>query len=192
MVRFKTRWLLVKIDTIDPLKPNKSRCKHRLATSSTQDATQRNFPPKKEFVSHLRKSLSWCFGLAGEPMLVHTLVKFYDPCTQLALIRCPRQYCGQVRAALTFASRPHKQQQQLPLMTCTGDDPKSHYNIVCSVVSVHGSARTSKISTIRICRNIYRQKLLAVLDPCNEEHSTTRDALCKELQDRLDTLVAMN
>jgi RNase P/RNase MRP subunit POP5 len=197
MVRFKTRWLLVQMEaTADVNSPITSGGGRRLIPYTVNDSDH-NFPSKKDFMTRLRKTISWCFGLAGEPMGAHLLVKFYDPSSQLVLIRCPRQYCGQVRVALTLFLTPQQmqQQQQQPsnaaATTDSSSSNKPSSNIMCSVLSVHGSTRTAKIAIIRRLRDTYRQKLLAAKD-----HQTdcinNQDALCRELHDRLSIIISID
>jgi RNase P/RNase MRP subunit POP5 len=225
MVRFKTRWILVKIETRQDVLihgDTEATLQGNLAsrisrTNQGDDTTSSICLSKKEFIGRLRKTISWCYGLSGEPIVAHTLVRWYDPTTRLLLIRCPRQYCDQVRGALTLLLT-EKQQSSRPISAPRGDDgsisttkatsttvSSSPLFIVCSVISVHGSARTAKIATVRMVRRIYRHKIKLAIQTEQQEastvHSLNKDQkgtevestkLCHDLQERLGTILSID
>ncbi|KAG7373079.1 Rpp14/Pop5 family protein [Nitzschia inconspicua] len=214
MVRFKTRWLLVKIDVMeDPsLCRSRSSVPSSTASSKSRPRISRDanvfmdrpmlLPSKKEFVSRLRRTIVWSFGLSGEPINAQILVKFYDASNQLALIRCPRKYCDKVHAAVTLLLTP-QQHQQFPttleeVATSTGGGSNSNNNnncIVCSTQSIHGSARTAKIATIRMIRSIYQHKLKIAIQEEQQGKGSPEamtKKLCQELQDLMGTIQSIN
>lgn len=95
--------------------------------------------------------------------------------TQLALVRCSREWAGHVRAALTFwNSLPPSKQPPASSSSAAaqrvGDGSKRQrlvHNVVsnsrllvtASVISVHGSARTAKLATMARVRSHFRQQL---------------------------------
>ncbi|KAG7339317.1 Rpp14/Pop5 family protein [Nitzschia inconspicua] len=213
MVRFKTRWLLVKFDVMeDPsLCRSRSSVPSSTASSKSRPRISRDtnvimdrpmlLPSKKEFVSRLRRTIVWSFGLSGEPINAQILVKFYDASNRLALIRCPRKYCDKVRAAVTLLLTP-QQHQQLPttleeVATASGGSNSNNNNngIVCSIQSIHGSARTAKIATIRMLRSIYQQKLKIAIQEEQQDKGSPEamtKKLCQKLQDLMGTIQSIN
>jgi Rpp14/Pop5 family len=215
MVRFKTRWILVKIETrqdvvIHPKTVTKLRGDLASRNSTTRQDDDGNDDTasslsisKKEFIERIRKTISWCYGLSGEPIIAHTLVR-------LVLIRCPRQYCDQVRGALTLLLTPPPQQSSQPVsirrkddgLTTTSTSPSSSSSqfIVCTVVSIHGSVRTAKIATVRMVRHIYRHKINLAMQteqqtPANialQGMEVKSIKLCHDLQERLGTILSMD
>jgi hypothetical protein len=232
MVRFKTRWLLVKMETQQDviIHPNmeaklhgdlssrmyKSRMYKANQDDDDDDDGNTSSPllSKKDFIGRLRRTISWCYGLSGEPIIAHTLVRWYDTTTRLLLIRCPRQFCDQVRAALTLLLTLPLQQSSRLISIRKGDDAtttagtstasSSSPFIVCTVGSVHGSSRTAKIATVRLVRLIYRKKISLAMQT-EQQAATTMNALhefkgtevkstklCNDLQERLGTILSID
>lgn len=233
MVRFKTRWLLVKMEQDCSIQTSGGGSTHSSArrrcsspaTGALSIHKDSNKGPesvvlptsKKEFVTRLRKTIGWSYGLAGgESLLAHTNVKFYDSTSGLVLIRCPRQHCGQVRAAVTLLLTPKQVQAISPASATPMRDDKSRNNnhpdtsataaTVFSVVSIHGSTRTAKIAAMRMVRSVYRQKLLMAKQRKQQQQQETQQTtssfdlillqeehqLCRELRDRLGTLSSVD
>ncbi len=169
MVRHKNRWLLVKVELADEIRnggPSKS--------------SNSSFPSKKEFTNRLRKTISWCFGIAGEVPACDTQVRFIDAQTQLVVIRTPRDYCGKIRAALTLLLT----RKQLASIGELSQEETCEY--LAAVVSVHGSARTAKIAVFRKLREVYKAKIEESrrLFPDDDDDKASKK-LCKALQERL-------
>ena len=176
MVRHKNRWLLVKIELADDIRKNQQQSSTRYTSSSDL------FPSKKEFASRLRRTVGWCFGIAGEGPASDTQLRFYDPSTQLAVVRVPRKYCDMIRSSLTLLLT---RKQLLSIGENADTTQQSDYQT--SVVSVHGSARTAKIAVFRKLRELYRKQIQEsrILFP-NDEN--LRKTLCRGLQERLATI----
>jgi hypothetical protein len=83
--------------------------------------------------------------------------------TQLAIIRCSREWCGHVRAALTFwNSLPLddvSSKRQATVITSSHNTKRTRLFVTASVVSVHGSARTAKLATMARVRSHFRQQM---------------------------------
>ena len=169
MVRHKNRWLLVKVELADEIRNGGS-------------SKSSNFPSKKEFTNRLRKTISWCFGIAGEVPACDTQVRFIDEQTQLVVIRTPRDYCGKIRAALTLLLT----RKQLASIGELSQEETCEY--LATLVSVHGSARTAKIAVFRKLREVYKEKIeesRRVFPDDDDDDNKVSKTLCKALQVRL-------
>lgn len=167
MVRHKNRWLLVKIELADEIRTNEKK-------------SSSGFPSKKEFHGRLRKTISWCFGIAGEVPACDTQVRFCDAETQIAVVRVPREFCGKIRAALTLLLT-RKQLASIGELT----EMESKQDYLASVVSVHGSARTAKIAVFRKLREVYKVKIEESRKLFPEDDNKASKRFCKALQERL-------
>ena len=178
MVRHKNRWLLVKVELADDIRSNK-----RPSVGSSSDL----FPSKKEFTIRLRRTIGWCFGIAGEGPACDTQIRFFDAETQLVLVRIPRQYCGMVRSSLTLLLT---RKQLISLGEKVDGQPSASSDYCTSVISVHGSARTAKIASFRKLRELYRQQIQEsrIVFPNDDK---LQKHLCRALQERL-TLIQNN
>ena len=170
MVRHKNRWLLVKVELADEIRTNEKK----------KSSSSNGFPSKKEFHGRLRKTISWCFGIAGEVPACDTQVRFCDAETQIAIVRVPRQYCGKIRAALTLLLT----RKQLASIGELSEMESKQQDYLASVVSVHGSARTAKIAIFRKFREIYKAKIEESRKLFPEDDKASK-RLCKALQERL-------
>lgn len=75
--------------------------------------------------------------ISSESVLTIEIVRLYNADTRLAVIKSSRDSTGVVRAAIT-------------LLNQLNDEP-----IVASVISIHGSARTLKLSCIEFLRKTF-------------------------------------
>lgn len=173
MVRFKNRWLLVKVELADDIRNNK-------AQPPSIGWNSASFPSKSEFVARLRRTVAWCFGIAGEAPSYATQIKFYDPDTQLVVVRVPRQYCDTIRSALTLLLT----RKQLVSLGDTLDATTTAQDYYASVVSVHGSARTAKMAVYRKLRELYRIELQESRRRFPDDEKLAKK-LCRGLQERL-------
>jgi hypothetical protein len=203
MVRHKTRWLLVKVELADdirrlalsPHQDEKSKPDDKGRRRKGNDASSSSqYPSRKEFTIQLRRTITWCFGIAGETAVFDTHVRFFDVnASQLVLIRCPRQHCGIIRSALTL-TLTRKQMISLGQTMGDTDDGTFCSDWISSVISVHGSARTAKIATLRELREVYRDKILQSRELLGADQISRREAtlkekkLCTELQERIVTV----
>mmetsp|Transcript_33201 Transcript_33201/g.80271 ORF Transcript_33201/g.80271 Transcript_33201/m.80271 type:complete len:182 (+) Transcript_33201:1119-1664(+) len=158
MVRHKARWLLVQVD-FDK--------KHNKKAS---------FPSKKEFALMIRQSISSSFGLAADGAAMETQVRFVNPTTRLVLLRVPREFCNMVRCSITMLTRNISDDVATIAAATSKDDETGGSSssstkralaqlnrrptLVASVISVNGSARTAKLSTMARIRKVYRQRIL--------------------------------
>ena len=171
MVRHKNRWLLVKVELADDIRNNNSNNNHKKAVQQPS-----SFPSKIEFIIRLRRTVAWCFGIEGQAAC-DAQVKFCDPDTKLVVVRVPRDACGRIRAALTLLLT---RKQMLSL----GETTSKSQDFQASVLSVHGSARTTKIALFRLLRKLYRiemeesRKLFPTDDKLEKK-------LCRALQEQL-------
>lgn len=180
MVRHKNRWLLVKVELADDIRKNKT-----LSVGTSPEL----FPSKKEFTTRLRRTITWCFGVAGEGPSHDTQIRFFDAETQLVLVRGPRQYCDMVRSSLTLLLT---RKQLLSLGERLVDDAGSTSDYCASVISVHGSARTAKIATFRKLRELYRREIEeSRIDNSFPNDDKVEKNLCIALQERL-TMIQNN
>jgi hypothetical protein len=188
MVRHRTRWLLVKLEFTDEVRnaSGESKSLSRKGFNGTSKDDSPCIPSRKDFIALLRKTISLSFGLAAEGASSDVQVRFFDPTsTQLALVRVPRQSCEMVRASMTLLLT-RKQ-----LMTLgESEDTEAKSDVIASVISVHGSARTSKLATLRKIRDLYRQKIQVLRRSLQESESTRHlkteeKKLFLELQERL-------
>jgi len=178
MVRHKNRWLLAKVELDNDIRINKQQMS---VGSSSSDL----FPSKKEFMTRLRRTVAWCFGIAGEGPACDTQIRFCDAETQLVVVRVPRQYSDMIRSSLTLLLT---RKQLLSLGEKVDTVTPSDFHV--SVVSVHGSARTAKIAIFRRLRELYRLQIQEsrIVFPNDDK---LQQNLCRALQERL-TLVQNN
>jgi hypothetical protein len=188
MVRHKNRWLLVKVELAGDVRSNQQQpsiVRTTTTTTTTAYSSSRPspFPSKKEFLARLRRTVSWCFGIAGEGPAYDTQIRFCDPDTRLVVVRVPRDSCGMIRSALTLLLT-RKQLASLGETTRTMEATQPPLDYLASVISVHGSARTAKIAVFRKLRELYRmqiQESRAVFP--NDDRIQSN--LCRALQERL-------
>ena len=166
MVRHKNRWLLVMVELADEVRNRKQQ------SSSPSDS----FPSRKEFTARLRRTVSWCFGIAGEGAACEMQIRFFDTETRLVVVRVPREHYRIIWSALTLLLT-RKQLLSLGEKTDAGD-------YQASVVSVHGSARTAKVATYRKLRELYRQKVEESRTVIPSDDKLPKK-LCRALQERL-------
>lgn len=86
-------------------------------------------------------------------------VRFVDPTTRLVLLRVPREFCNMVRCSITMLTRNISED----VAAIKQNDSKGagrRPTLVASIISVNGSARTAKLSTMARIRKVYRQRLL--------------------------------
>ncbi|CAJ1945884.1 unnamed protein product [Cylindrotheca closterium] len=156
MVRHKARWILVQVDF-----------------SKQHDNKNTSFPSKKEFALMIRQSISSCFGVAADGAAMETQVRFVNSTTRLVLLRVPREFCNMVRCSITMLTRNIADDVAAIAATTTKDDSMTGSStkralaqldrrptLVASVISVNGSARTAKLSTMARIRKVYRQRIL--------------------------------
>jgi len=152
MVRHKARWLLVQVDFDQ---------KHTDGNKKTS-----SFPSKKEFALMIRHSISSCFGVAADGAAMETQVRFVDPTTRLVLLRVPREFCNMIRCSITMLTRNISNDMVTINDEGTSRSKKQAINrrptLVASVVSVNGSARTAKLSTMARIRKVYRKRILSL------------------------------
>jgi len=176
MVRQKKRWLLVKVELADDIQKNRT-----LSVGTSSEL----FPSKKEFITRLRRTITWCFGITGEGPACETQIRFCDAATQLVLVRAPRQYCDMIRSALTLLLT----RKQFLSLGEKIDGPTSDY--YASVISVHGSARTAKIATFRKLRKLYRREIQECRVKSFPSDDRVEKNLCRALEERL-TIIQNN
>lgn len=178
MVRHKNRWLLVRVELDDDIRNNNQQMS---VGSSSLDL----FPSKKEFMARLRRTVTWCYGIAGEGPACDTQIRFCDAETRLVVVRLPRQYGDMIRSSLTLLlTRKHL----LSLGEKVDKVNPSDFH-VC-VLSVHGSARTAKIAIFRKLRELYRLQIQESRISFPNDDKLQKN-LCRSLQERL-TLVQNN
>lgn len=146
MVRHKTRWLLARFEFESQLWTG--------PTKREVGGERDDLPPlqTKEIYKELVKILASCFGMAAHAIIPDLVVRHVDVQSQLCMIRVPRNAAARVRTAITFMTTLYNQ------------------NIVASVLSVNGSARTARLATMneirkRVKRNqAMSEKELKLLD----------------------------
>lgn len=193
MVRHRTRWLLVKVEVVndihDSRQPPTTAGVSKLVSRKGPPNTRRKdgSPSRKDFAALLRTTISLHFGIAAEGASSDLHIRFFDDTsTQLALVRVSRQSCDIVRAALTLLLT----QKQLEALGASDDSPTVKSDVIASVISVHGSARTAKLATFRQIRGLYRHKMQVLRQSLRDIESTKHlkaqeNKLCLELQERL-------
>lgn len=92
---------------------------------------------KKLIYFALQEVIYETFGIVQAGIIEDLQVRLYNPDTRLAIIKTSRDSADIVRSAIT-------------LLNQLNDEP-----IVASVVSIHGSARTLKLSCIELLRNTF-------------------------------------
>ena len=102
------------------------------------------------------------------------IVRFVNPTTRLVLLRVPREFCNMVRCSITMLTRNIADDAAAIAATTSKDDEITgstttrralaqldrRPTLVASVISVNGSARTAKLSTMARIRKVYRQRIL--------------------------------
>ena len=118
----------------------------------------KDFPTKKDFTARLRRTIDRKYGpVVGEPISADLQVRYYDVNTRLVLVRVARQYADKVKQALSVLLTSKRLAAQGE--RGTGGPAFKTADLVARVVSVHGSARTAKIGTIKRLKEIYRIRL---------------------------------
>lgn len=99
-----------------------------------------------------------------------------DDTTRLVLLRVPREFCNMVRCSITMLTRNISVDLVAPVGTPddftdsrtttkrSSAQVNRKPNLVASVVSINGSARTAKLSTMARIRKVYRQLILSNRD----------------------------
>ena len=105
MVRFKNRYLLVQTHSNEP-KSNKRKRATTLAATEDEEAPSKplhaqNWTEKKIF-KKLKDDIQMLFGDLGAAQTSGLNVKYFNPITGLAIIRCSRDSCKMVATALTL------------------------------------------------------------------------------------------
>lgn len=132
MVRHKTRWLLVRLEFESDISRQSSSRGGSDRIKVTEDGEGTLLT--KDIYKELVKTLSVNFGLSAHAILHDIVVRHIDDDTKLTMIRVPRSTANQVRTAVTY-------------MTTLNEK-----NIVASVISVNGSARTARLSAMHEIR----------------------------------------
>jgi hypothetical protein len=211
MVRHRTRWLLVKAEFINDIRnpttvPPASKFVSRKnnnnnnntgpsASTTTRKEDDSSSSSKKDFLALLRKTITLHFGVAAEGVASDVQIRFFDDSsTNLILVRVSRDSCDMVRASMTFLLT-RKQLSAVGELDESSSivDNNSWSDIVASVISVHGSARTAKLATLREIRGLYRQRIHVLRQSHQDKESTKyvkreEKKLCLELQERLLTV----
>ena len=125
MVRHKIRWLLVRFEF-----------EGQLATGPTTTKRGDDVPAlqPKEIYKELAKILSGCFGMFAHAIIPNLAVRHVDDESQLCMIRVPRDGANHVRTAITFMTTLYNKE------------------IVASVLSINGSARTARLAIMQEIR----------------------------------------
>jgi Rpp14/Pop5 family len=100
-------------------------------------------------------------------------VRFYDASqTNLMLLRVPRDVVATVRASLAFVTAIRARR------------------VALHTVSVHGSARTAKLATVRRIRSYYRDQVLQMRHrwPQGQAGLSRVGQLCSMMEEQLNTL----
>mmetsp|Transcript_26981 Transcript_26981/g.44938 ORF Transcript_26981/g.44938 Transcript_26981/m.44938 type:complete len:167 (+) Transcript_26981:29-529(+) len=137
MVRHKTRWLLVRLEFESDIQSSSSTSpalSRRVVASEDDESINKSKLLTKDIYKELVKTLSVCFGLSAHAIIHSIVVRHIDDATRLTMIRVPRSTANQVRTAVTY-------------MTTLNEK-----NIVASVISVNGSARTARLSAMHEIR----------------------------------------
>ncbi|KAI2513982.1 hypothetical protein MHU86_366 [Fragilaria crotonensis] len=137
MVRHKTRWLLVRFEF-----------EGQLSTGPTLTKRGDDLPAlqTKEIYKELVKTLSGCFGMFAHAIIPSLVVRHVDDESQLCMIRVPRDGVNHVRTAITFMTTLYNKE------------------IVASVLSVNGSARTARLAIMQEIRKRVNTKALSTKD----------------------------
>ena len=145
MVRHKTRWLLVRLEFESQL--STVLTKREVGGEASDLPTLQT----KEIYKELVKILGACFGMAAHAIIPDLVVRHVDVPSQLCMIRVPRDAANRVRTAITFMTTLYNQ------------------NIVATVLSVNGNARTARLATMneirkRVQRKPMTEKEMKLLD----------------------------
>ena len=161
MVRQKSRWIIARLDfeedvtrggfdeSVDKASPARKR--RRVSTKETSSEngaqTKQSVPPanpqieSKNIYWDFRRTFESCYGASGAGLVHGVKLLLYDPVDRLAVLKVPRELCGQARSALT-------------LLTAVGDRP-----VVASIVAVNGSARTCKTTVLTMLRRNFKASI---------------------------------
>jgi hypothetical protein len=112
--------------------------------------------------------------LCFNSFLLVFVVRFCDPVTRMAMIRVPREWYGNVRAALT-------------LTTNLDNNTNGVVQIVLRTFAVHGNARTAKIAAIRQVNDTYR-RLIILRQQQQSNNKKETEKLCVELEETLSLI----
>ncbi|CAB9523257.1 expressed unknown protein [Seminavis robusta] len=152
MVRLKTRWVLTRLDLFQDIIIG--------STSPRPDW----FPTKKEFAKALKESIISCFGTSASDAAFDVQVRLCDATSRLVLFRVSRENYPKVRASLTMLTTMPVSPTTTSTSTTTSNNndetSKSQSTIsrvTTSVVSVHGSPRTTKLNTMKQLRKAYQR-----------------------------------
>jgi len=143
MVRHKSRWLLVAVDSeenVKNLSPTTISNNNSNSNITGKDDPLR-LADKNGLFHALRISMQDAFGIAVAGIIEDIQVRLYMPESKLALIKVPRDASDLVRSAIT-------------LLTKVNDEP-----IVATVISTNGSARTAKLATLRLIKRKFRNRV---------------------------------
>ena len=110
------------------------------------------------------------------------LVKYYHPNANIFIIKVPRENYKLVRAAIM-------------LITQINDENKVLRPVVLSVKSVHGSARTCKVSTLRLLLKWFHEQIQVLLS-CDTKSNTPNveihDSWLKALQSSMEEVYLLD
>ena len=126
------------------------------------------FPTKNDFTARLRRTIDMKYGpVDGGPISADLQVRFFDLTTQLVLIRVARHYVGFVTRSLSTLLTKKRLLAMKEGEEFGGQGQGVRIgpafrtaDVLARVVSIHGSARTAKIGTVKKLKDIYRAKLL--------------------------------
>lgn len=132
MVRHKSRWLLVSVET-------EEHVKNLFISPPEKDASRPLHVIDKTALFHaIRITMQHAFGVSAAGIIEDIQVRLYNPETQLAMIKVPRDSSDIVRSAIT-------------LLTEVNDEP-----IVATVISTNGCPRTAKLAALRETKRIFQ------------------------------------
>ena len=118
--------------------------------------------------------------------LNHVVVRLCDADSGLVLIRVSRDNYKLVRASLTMITCIHVVPASQSTTFSTMHDSysclteKQRLPVVASVVSIHGSIRTAKISTIKQIRSYYRGRVMECANQKRGKESENREVRAME------------
>ena len=195
MVRQKTRWLLVEVDEAGWAgKDLSTSTSSALSKKDVSRAIRENFEKimglrgqavsfelHGEFSGRVRRSVCCLRVMVPHTLSVRAiasfLVRFYDSChTNLMLLRVPRDVATSVRASLAFLTVIRTRR------------------VALHTVSIHGSARTAKLATVRRIRLYCRDKVLLMRRqlPQGESGLSRIGQLCSSMEEQLNTLQSID
>lgn len=146
MVRHKSRWLLVAVESEENVKNLVSPTISNNTTTTTNINRIGKEAPllladKNGLFHSIRITMQDAFGIAVAGIIEDIQVRLYIPDSKLALIKVPRDASDLVRSAIT-------------LLTKVNDE-----SIVATVISTNGSARTAKLATLRLIKRKFRNRV---------------------------------